>query len=162
MLMQKIEAPAAEAAPERAASTLRANFRLLYRIARRDKLTGEALLHAACDLTGEPRETFKCWQACRLHTAVTRALEEPEGLRYRLQRNVLNGWGSRHGLRSPAMDSPRFEGWRRVSARAVALRKRLSDAGRLQLDAGDWVELVLPLPVSHESTPTAIHELAGD
>jgi len=145
--------------------SMREAFGALYRIARRDKLTGADLLHAACDLTGEPRETFKCWRAGLLYTAVTRALDKPEGMRYRLQRNVLNAWGARHGLRSPAMDSPRFEGWRRVSCQADALRKRLADAGRLEYDAGNWVVRVLPLPVTPEpattvdeaaATPTAI------
>lgn len=134
--------------------SMREAFGALYCIARRDKLAGADLLHAACDLTGEPHETFKCPRACRLHTAVTRALEDPEGMRYRLQRNVLNAWGARHGLRSPAMDSPRFEAWRRVSARADALRKRLADAGRLEYDAGNWVCAVLPLPVTPEPAPT--------
>lgn len=134
--------------------SMREAFGALYRIARRDKLTGADLLHAACDLTGEPHETFKCWRAGLLYTAVTRALDKPEGMRYRLQRNVLNAWGARHGLRSPAMDSPRFEGWRRVSCQADALRKRLADAGRLEYDAGNWVVRVLPLPVTPEPAPT--------
>lgn len=133
--------------------SMREAFRTLYSRTRRDKLEGAAIMDAACDLTGEPRETFKAPRAARLCTAAMRALETPEGLRYRLQRNVLNGWGARHGLRSPAMDSPRFEAWRRVSTRADALRKRLADAGRLEFDAGNWVVRVLPLPVTPEPAP---------
>ena len=136
--------------------SMREAFQALYCIARRDKLTGADLLHAACDLTGEPHETFKCWQASRLHIAVTRALETVEPMRRKLALSVLNGWGHGNPYRSPAMDSPRYAGWIRTVRRANALRKRLADAGRLELDAGNWVQRVLPLPVTPEPTPTAI------
>lgn len=136
--------------------SMREAFGALYRIARRDKVEGADLLHAACDLTGEPHETFRCPRACRLHTAVTRALEAPEGMREKLARQVLNCWGHGNPYRSPAMESPRFPAWRANVARADALRKRLADSGRLEFDAGNWVVRVLPLPVTPEPSPTAI------
>lgn len=153
------QAPVARHAwPKREASPMRDLFRALYAMARRDKLTGADLLHAACDLTGEPQEAFRCPRAALLHTAVTRAIEAPEGLRYRLQRNVLNGWGARHGLRSPAMESPRFDAWRKVSCQADALRKRLAEAERLEYDAGNWVVRVLPRTLPAETDRGAIGE----
>ncbi len=137
--------------------SMREAFSALYRIARRDGLKDADLLDAACDLTGEPHETFKCPRACRLHTAVTRAIQAPEPMRERLARQVLNCWGHGNPFRSPAMGSPRFRAWRANVSRADALRKRLADAGRLEYDAGNWVVRVLPLPVTPEEAPTAIH-----
>lgn len=134
--------------------SMREAFAALYRTARRDKLEALDLMNAGCDLTGEPREAFKAWRAARLHIAVTRALAAPEPMRRKLALSVLNGWGHCNPYRSPAMDSPRFAAWQRTTRRANALRDRLKSAGRLEFDAGNWVELVLPLPVASVPTPT--------
>lgn len=123
------------------ASSERWRFKALYREARRDRLEGATLYAAACRLTGD---TGNAWPTGRLHIAVDRALAPVPDMRRELARRVLNGWGSRYGMRAPAMTSPRFENWRKVSAQADALRQRLEEAGRLVKDAGNWVQEVRP------------------
>ena len=129
MFMEKIDLPRV---------TMRDRFRALYSAARRDRLAPEQVCEMALAMTGEPCEMWRYPKACRLTDAVMCARAPIPVLRTNLRRTVLNRWGSRYGLRSPSMTSPRFEIWRRHTATADRLRKSLGDAGRLGLDAGGW------------------------
>lgn len=125
--------------------TTKAQFLTLYRQARECDLAGDSLYRAALAITGEPSGPFQGPIAARLYNAVTMARAEPEPMRQKLQRDVLNCWGHGNPYRSPPMESPRFAGWQRTTREAQALRKRLAEAGRLELDGGNWVVRVLPV-----------------
>lgn len=131
--------------------TTKDQFLTLYRRAREGDLSGDSLYRAALTITGEPSGPFQGPIAVRLYNAVTMARAEPEPMRQKLQRDVLNCWGHGNPYRSPPMESPRFAGWQRTTRQADTLRKRLASGGRLELDAGNWVVRVLsvnPHPIA--------------
>ena len=119
--------------------TTRAEWRKAYGTARKDKLAGKALYDMLSrDLS---RNT-----AIMLHGAIERAREPAWPSREARQKSVLNCFGTKNPYSAPAMDSPRFEAWRRIVARVDALVKRLEAAGRIERDDGGFVARVLPLP----------------
>jgi hypothetical protein len=122
---------------------IRSQYRTLYRQARTQGLEGDSLYRAALALTGEPHGPFQGPIAARLYNAVTIARRAVEPMREKLARDVLNCWGHGNPYRCPPMDSPRFPSWQHGTQRADALRKRLVAAGRVELDAGNWVVRVI-------------------
>ena len=115
--------------------TIRTQWHAAYRAARAGKLEGRELYQAVIDATGDPEP----WgRSGRFQSCLQRMHDQPTPLAV----TVLNRWGARSGWRSPPMSSPRFESWRRNTARTDALYARLRAAGRLAFDAGGWVSAV--------------------
>ena len=115
----------------------REEWRQVWREARTSGAKGKALydpLHAK----------FSRNQACLLYSAIERARGPDWPSREDRQRFVLNCFGAHNPYSAPAMESPRFEGWRRTVARINALVARLETAGRIERDAGGYVARVLP------------------
>jgi hypothetical protein len=148
-------APIEEIQPQAPTSaiTMRQHFAALYSRARKEKLAGADLYAAALELTGEPSDTFQGPLAQLLYNAVEKARADVTPMRLHLQRQVLNCWGHGNPYRSPPMESPRFPSWQRQVRRADALRNRLKEAGRLQCDAGGWVQCLIP--VKRDKSPAS-------
>lgn len=137
-----IAEPAAQAPTvDKARPTARDNWREAYRIVRQGKLAGKAMYDA---LTAK----FGHHEACKLQWAIERSRAPRWPSRHDRQKSVLNCFGFHNPYKAPAMDSPRFEGWRRFVARVDSLVARLDAAGRIERDAGGYVERVLPKPKS--------------
>lgn len=124
---------------DEARPTARDNWREAYRIVRQGKLAGKAMYDA---LTAK----FGHHEACKLQWAIERSRAPRWPSRQARQKSVLNCFGAHNPFKAPAMDSPRFEGWRRFVARVDSLVARLDAAGRIERDAGGYVERVLPKP----------------
>lgn len=110
---------------------MRQNFATLYRMARRDKLHGRELHLAAIELIGEGL-------AGLLYYAVERALRPTADMRRELRRTVLNGFGSKNAWTGKGLRSLSTPAGHQLAHQTATLRKRLQDAGRLDLDAGGW------------------------
>lgn len=115
----------------------RAVWRKAYRIARAGKLAGKALYDALA-------VSFDHFAVCKLQWMIERGRAPDFPPRHERQRQVLNCFGAHSPFLAPAMDSPRFEGWRRTVGRVDALVARLEAAGRIERCAGNYVARVLP------------------